>query len=201
MNHLGRALLEYNDPPVKMLFVYNCNPLATMPDQNRVLEGLKRDDLFTVVFEQVFTDTARYADVVLPATTFLEHYDIAKGYGPITPAARAAGDRAVRRGAPQRRGVLGAGRAPRRRRRRKTRPTRCCGSPAGCRRASAPKLLERGVADAAARRRADAVRRRVPADRRTARSICFPRRIARRRARRPVRLPARSGDRAASRSR
>ena len=67
-----------------MLFVYNCNPLATMPNQNRVLAGLKRDDLFTVVFEQVFTDTARYADVVLPATTFLEHYDIAKGYGPIT---------------------------------------------------------------------------------------------------------------------
>jgi len=84
MNHLGRALTTYNDPPVQMLFVYNCNPLATMPDQNRVLEGLKRDDLFTVVFEQVFTDTSRYADVVLPATTFLEHYDIAKGYGPIT---------------------------------------------------------------------------------------------------------------------
>ena len=84
MNHLGRALTEYKDPPVEMLFVYNCNPLATMPDQNRVLEGLKREDLFTVVFEQVFTDTARYADVVLPATTFLENYDIAKGYGPIS---------------------------------------------------------------------------------------------------------------------
>ena len=84
MNQLGRALLDYDDPPVKMLFVYNCNPLATMPDQNRVLRGLQREDLFTVVYEQVFTDTARYADVVLPATTFLEHYDIAKGYGPIT---------------------------------------------------------------------------------------------------------------------
>jgi anaerobic selenocysteine-containing dehydrogenase len=84
MNYLGRALLEYTDPPVQMLFVYNCNPLATMPDQNRVLEGLKRDDLFTVVFEQVFTDTTRYADVLLPATTFLEQYDIAKGYGPIS---------------------------------------------------------------------------------------------------------------------
>ena len=81
MNHLGRALLEYRDPPVQMLFVYNCNPLATMPDQNRVLQGLQREDLFTVVFEQVFTDTARYADVVLPATTFLENYDIAKSYG------------------------------------------------------------------------------------------------------------------------
>ena len=84
MNHLGRALLDYNDPPVQMLFVYNCNPLATMPDQNRVLKGLQREDLFTVVYEQVFTDTARYADVILPATTFLENYDIAKGYGPIT---------------------------------------------------------------------------------------------------------------------
>jgi anaerobic selenocysteine-containing dehydrogenase len=84
MNHLGRALTEYADPPVKMLFVYNCNPLATMPDQNRVLEGLKREDLFTVAFEQVFTDTTRYADVVLPATTFLEQYDIAKSYGSIS---------------------------------------------------------------------------------------------------------------------
>ena len=84
MNHLGRALLEFDTPPVQMLFVYNCNPLATMPDQNRVLRGLQRDDLFTVVYEQVFTDTARYADVILPATTFLENYDIAKGYGPIS---------------------------------------------------------------------------------------------------------------------
>ena len=84
MNHLGRALLEYTDPPVQMLFVYNCNPLATVPDQTRVLKGLEREDLFTVVFEQVYTDTARYADVVLPAPTFLEQYHIAKGYGPIS---------------------------------------------------------------------------------------------------------------------
>ena len=81
MNRLGRALTEYTDPPVQMLFVYNCNPAVTMPDQNRVLRGLNRDDLFTVVFDQVMTDTARRADVVLPATTFLEHYDIAKSYG------------------------------------------------------------------------------------------------------------------------
>jgi anaerobic selenocysteine-containing dehydrogenase len=84
MNHLGRALLEYDRPPVNVLFVYNCNPLATMPDQRRVLAGLERDDLFTVVYEQVMTDTARYADVILPATTFLENYDIAKGYGSIS---------------------------------------------------------------------------------------------------------------------
>jgi anaerobic selenocysteine-containing dehydrogenase len=84
MNQLGRALLEYDRPPVKLLFVYNCNPAATMPDQRRVLRGLARDDLFTVVFDQVMTDTARYADVVLPATTFLEAYDVAKAYGPIS---------------------------------------------------------------------------------------------------------------------
>ena len=81
MNHLGRALTEYDNPPISVLFVYNCNPVATVPDQNRVVKGLERDDLFTVVFEQVMTDTAPYADVVLPATTFLEHYDVAKGYG------------------------------------------------------------------------------------------------------------------------
>jgi anaerobic selenocysteine-containing dehydrogenase len=83
MNHLGRALTEYADPPVKVLFVYNCNPAATVPDQTRVLRGLEREDLFTVVFEQVMTDTALYADIVLPATTFLEGYDFARAYGPI----------------------------------------------------------------------------------------------------------------------
>src|SRR5439155_15640182 len=83
MNHLGRALTDYNDPPVKVLFVYNCNPAATVPDQRHVLRGLEREDLFTVVFEQVMTDTALYADVVLPATTFLEGYDFAKSYGSI----------------------------------------------------------------------------------------------------------------------
>jgi anaerobic selenocysteine-containing dehydrogenase len=83
MNHLGRALTEYDDPPVKVLFVYNCNPAATVPDQRRILRGLEREDLFTVVFEQVMTDTALYADLVLPATTFLEGYDFAKAYGPI----------------------------------------------------------------------------------------------------------------------
>jgi anaerobic selenocysteine-containing dehydrogenase len=97
MNHLGRALTEYDDPPVKMLFVYNCNPVATVPDQHRVIRGFERDDLFTVVFEQVMTDTALYADVVLPATTFLEGYDFAKAYGPINmemarPVVDAAGE-------------------------------------------------------------------------------------------------------------
>jgi anaerobic selenocysteine-containing dehydrogenase len=90
MNQLGRALLGQLEAdaggavPVKMLFVYNCNPAVTMPDQMRVLKGLEREDLFTVVFDQVLTDTAVYADVVLPATTFLEHYDFVRSYGPIT---------------------------------------------------------------------------------------------------------------------
>jgi anaerobic selenocysteine-containing dehydrogenase len=97
MNHLGRALTEYQDPPVAVLFVYNCNPLATMPRQNLVRQGLEREDLFTVVFEQVMTDTVKYADVVLPATTFLEHYDVAKGYGAyhlqvVQPVIAAAGE-------------------------------------------------------------------------------------------------------------
>jgi anaerobic selenocysteine-containing dehydrogenase len=82
MNQLGRVLTEGN-PPVKVLFVYNSNAAATSPDQRRVLRGLERDDLFTVVFEQVMTDTAHYADVLLPATTFLEGYDIPRAYGPI----------------------------------------------------------------------------------------------------------------------
>jgi anaerobic selenocysteine-containing dehydrogenase len=84
MNHLGRALLDYNDPPISVLFLYNSNAAVTTPDQDRVLRGLTRDDLFTVVFDQVMTDTARYADVLLPATTFVEGYDLARGYGPIT---------------------------------------------------------------------------------------------------------------------
>ena len=84
MNHLGRALTEYQDPPIDVLFVYNCNPAATVPDQRRVLKGLERDDLFTVVFEQVMTDTALYADVILPNTTFLEGYDFARAYGPLS---------------------------------------------------------------------------------------------------------------------
>jgi anaerobic selenocysteine-containing dehydrogenase len=83
MNHLGRALTEYRDPPVNVLFVYNCNPVATVPDQHRIVRGMEREDLFTVVFEQVMTDTALFADVVLPATTFLEGYDFAKAYGPL----------------------------------------------------------------------------------------------------------------------
>jgi len=81
MSLLGRELNETNDPPVKALVVYNSNPAAIAPNQNSVLRGLRREDLFTVVLEQFQTDTADYADVVLPVTTFLEHTDLYFGYG------------------------------------------------------------------------------------------------------------------------
>ncbi len=68
-------------PLVKALIVYNCNPAAVCPDQAAVRRGLQREDLFTVVLEQFQTDTADYADYVLPATTQLEHWDILKPYG------------------------------------------------------------------------------------------------------------------------
>lgn len=81
MNRVGEALAPSAAPPVKAVFVYNHNPLATLPAQNKVRAGFEREDLFTVVHEQVFNDTARYADVLLPATTFLEHTDLRRGYG------------------------------------------------------------------------------------------------------------------------
>jgi anaerobic selenocysteine-containing dehydrogenase len=81
MSRLGHALTELDSPPVKALFVYNSNPAAIAPNQNAVRRGLMRHDLFTVVHEQFFTDTTDYADVVLPATTFLEHTDFQGAYG------------------------------------------------------------------------------------------------------------------------
>lgn len=80
MNRLGRVLCE-RPVSVHMLFVYNANPLASLPEQNRVRRGLAREDLFTVVYDPVLTDTARWADMILPATTFLEHHEISSGYG------------------------------------------------------------------------------------------------------------------------
>ncbi len=81
MSTLGAALTELNDPPVKAMFVYNSNPAAIAPDQNKVLRGLRREDLFTVVAEQFQTDTADHADILLPVTTFLEHRDLYRSYG------------------------------------------------------------------------------------------------------------------------
>lgn len=81
MVQLGQALTELDDPPIKALLVYNSNPAAVCPEHNRVVRGLKREDLFTVVHEQFFTDTTDYADLVLPATTFFEHKDLVKSYG------------------------------------------------------------------------------------------------------------------------
>jgi anaerobic selenocysteine-containing dehydrogenase len=81
MNQLGDALTQLSDPPVKALFVYNCNAAAVAPDSERVLAGLRRGDLFTVVHEQFLTDTTDYADIVLPATTFLESKDLMGAYG------------------------------------------------------------------------------------------------------------------------
>ncbi|HLH43364.1 MAG TPA: molybdopterin-dependent oxidoreductase [Bryobacteraceae bacterium] len=95
MAELGKALTQLDSPPVKALIVYNSNPAAIAPNQNLVLCGLRRPDLFTVVVEQFQTDTADYADIVLPATTFLEHTDLYLAYGhyylqlarPVVPAA------------------------------------------------------------------------------------------------------------------
>ncbi|MBX7082797.1 MAG: molybdopterin-dependent oxidoreductase [Nannocystaceae bacterium] len=80
MNQVGRVLTAA-PASVHALFVYNCNPWATLPHQSEVHRGLLREDLFTVVFDAVMTDTARFADVVLPATTFLEHDELRTSYG------------------------------------------------------------------------------------------------------------------------
>jgi anaerobic selenocysteine-containing dehydrogenase len=82
MIRLGRALTDPDlRPPVKALYVYNANPATVVPNQELVLEGLRREDLFTVVHEQHLTDTTDYADLVLPATTSMEHTDCYKSYG------------------------------------------------------------------------------------------------------------------------
>ncbi|MFC5704291.1 molybdopterin-dependent oxidoreductase [Cohnella faecalis] len=79
MNQLGDALLDA-EPPVRILFVYNSNPASVAPDQNRVRQGLMRDDLFTVVHDLFLTDTCRYADLVLPATSHFENPDLYASY-------------------------------------------------------------------------------------------------------------------------
>lgn len=85
MIRLGEALTRLDagvgGPPVRALVVYNSNPAAVAPDRNEVLRGMAREDLFTVVLEHFQTDTADYADIVLPATTQLEHWDLLLSYG------------------------------------------------------------------------------------------------------------------------
>ncbi len=81
MAEIGKALTELDSPAVRAMVVYNSNPAAIAPNQNRVLKGLRRADLFTVVLEQFQTDTADYADILLPVTTFLEHTDLYLAYG------------------------------------------------------------------------------------------------------------------------
>ena len=78
---LGRSDAGVGGPPVRALVVYNCNPAAVAPDRNAVIRGLAREDLFTVVLEHFQTDTADWADIVLPATTQLEHWDLHYSYG------------------------------------------------------------------------------------------------------------------------
>ena len=82
INHaaLGEALTSAQ-PPVRAVLVYNNNPVAVCPDSEKVVAGFSREDLFCVVMDSFLTDTADYADIVLPATTQLEHYDVHKSYG------------------------------------------------------------------------------------------------------------------------
>ena len=78
---LGPALLGELDHAIQSLFVYNSNPAVVAPEQDKILRGLAREDLFTVVSEHFITDTARYADIVLPATTQLEQFDLMFSWG------------------------------------------------------------------------------------------------------------------------
>jgi anaerobic selenocysteine-containing dehydrogenase len=80
MSAIGDALLEA-EPPVRAIYVYNSNPVAVAPESRKVVAGFARDDLFCVVHDVFLTDTADYADIVLPATTQLEHFDVHKSYG------------------------------------------------------------------------------------------------------------------------
>ena len=81
MSRLGEALTEFDDPPVAAMVVFDANPAASNPDHARVHAGLAREDLFTVVLEQRMTDTADFADIVLPATMQPEHLDLHDSYG------------------------------------------------------------------------------------------------------------------------
>lgn len=82
MRDLGNDLCSTTlDPPIRSLCVHSCNPAVTVPNQPRIVEGLLREDLFTVVHELLMTETARYADYILPATSQIEHLDIVPAWG------------------------------------------------------------------------------------------------------------------------
>jgi len=81
MSTIGDALLDKNDPPIRAIYVYNSNPVAVAPESVKVVAGFSREDLFCVVHDVFLTDTADYADIVLPATTQLEHVDVHSSYG------------------------------------------------------------------------------------------------------------------------
>ncbi len=96
MIRLGEALNE-TAMPVKLMFVYNANPLAVSPDRNQVIKGLEREDLFTIVHEQVMTESALYADLIFPATVSVENTDVYRSFGHhylayTDPAVHAPGD-------------------------------------------------------------------------------------------------------------
>ena len=80
MRDIGKDLCDLR-PPIRSLIVYGANPMVSMPNQNRIREGLLRDDLFTVVHDLFVTDTALYADYVLPATSQIEHLDLSPAWG------------------------------------------------------------------------------------------------------------------------
>ena len=108
MSTIGDALLDRANP-IEALVVYNSNPVAVAPESGKVVAGFAREDLFTVVLEQFQTDTADYADYLLPATTQLEHWDIHTSYGHTDVLLNRPARGAARRGAQQRLGVSRAG--------------------------------------------------------------------------------------------
>ena len=112
INHsaLGDALTRA-DPPVRATIVYNNNPVAVCPDSEKVIAGFSREDLFCVVMDSFLTDTADYADIVLPATTQLEHHDVHKSYGHLYVLGQQPGDRAGGRIAAELGSVQAPGRA------------------------------------------------------------------------------------------
>jgi len=97
MSAIGNALTEATDPPIRALYVYNSNPVTVAPESKKVVAGFAREDLFCVVHDVFLTDTADYADIVLPATTQLEHADVHSSYGHLyvlanNPAIRPIGE-------------------------------------------------------------------------------------------------------------